>query len=112
MRTTVVNIHHGEAKYGPDRVYCGRGSPFGNPFVIGVDGTRDDVCDKYGPYIVARLRKEPKLREALRRLRGKKLVCFCAPKRCHCDFLATLAEYGLPPEDDGEDESENEEEDL
>jgi hypothetical protein len=28
-------------------VYCGRGSPYGNPFKIGIDGDRDDVCDKF-----------------------------------------------------------------
>ena len=28
-------------------IYCGRPSPFGNPFAIGRDGTRDDVCDKF-----------------------------------------------------------------
>jgi len=27
--------------------YCSRGSPYGNPFVIGVDGDRDQVCDRF-----------------------------------------------------------------
>jgi Domain of unknown function (DUF4326) len=28
-------------------VYCGRGSPYGNPFVIGRDGDRDQVCERF-----------------------------------------------------------------
>ena len=28
-------------------IYIGRGSPWGNPFVIGEHGTRDEVCDKF-----------------------------------------------------------------
>ena len=28
-------------------VYCGRGSPYGNPFVIGRDGDRDQVCEHF-----------------------------------------------------------------
>lgn len=60
-------------------VYCGRGSPYGNPFIIGRDGDRDQVCDRYEAEILPRLDLGP--------LRGKDLVCFCAPKRCHCDAL-------------------------
>lgn len=60
-------------------VYIGRGSPYGNPFVIGTHGTRDDVCDKYEKEVLPSLNVEP--------LRGKDLVCFCAPKRCHGDSI-------------------------
>lgn len=69
-------------------VYIGRGSKWGNPFVIGKDGTRDEVCDKYeqmvlsNPNFVAEVKLE---------LRNKNLVCFCAPKRCHGDLLLRLA---------------------
>jgi hypothetical protein len=56
-------------------VYIGRGSPWGNPFVIGKDGTRDEVCDRFEKEVLPYLDVEP--------LRGKDLVCFCAPKRCH-----------------------------
>lgn len=59
-----------------DAFYCGRGSPYGNPFIIGRDGDRDEVCDRFEKEILPTL--------DVSALRGKDLVCFCAPKRCHC----------------------------
>jgi hypothetical protein len=44
-----------------------------NPFVLGRDGSRDDVIAKYRAWIV----RQPALMAALRELRGKDLVCWC-----------------------------------
>ena len=69
-------------------IYIGRGSPYGNPFIIGKDGNRDQVCDRYeslrskDPEFIAMVKKN---------LRGKRLGCFCAPERCHGDWLAKIA---------------------
>jgi hypothetical protein len=71
----------------PDRVYVGRPSKWGNPFVIGRDGSRDQVIAKYCAWIV----RQPALVAALHELRGKDLVCWCAPERCHADVLMELA---------------------
>ena len=82
----VHNKYHRTA--GPNAVYIGRGSLYGNPFVIGKDGSRDDVCDKYEQYILG----NPQLLQAVKtRLKGCDVVCFCAPKRCHGDTLVRLA---------------------
>lgn len=71
-----------------DAVYVGRGSPWGNPFVIGQDGSRDDVCNKYEKMV----ENNPKLKARAReKLRGKSLVCFCKPARCHGDYLLVVA---------------------
>jgi hypothetical protein len=70
-----------------DRVYVGRPSKWGNPFVIGRDGSRDDVIAKYRAWIV----RQPELLAALHELRGKDLVCWCAPERCHAEVLVELA---------------------
>ena len=70
-----------------DRVYVGRPSTWGNPFVIGRDGTRDDVIAKYRGWIV----RQPALILALHELRGKHLVCWCAPDKCHADVLIEFA---------------------
>lgn len=56
-------------------VYCGRPSPFGNPFQIGRDGNRADVIIKYRKWLLG----QPKLLARLPELRGKDLVCWCAP---------------------------------
>ena len=69
-------------------VYIGRGSAFGNPFVIGKDGDRDTVCDKYEEMLMGNASLVAKVKSELR---GKNLVCFCAPKRCHGDLLLELA---------------------
>lgn len=66
-------------------VYIGRGSKWGNPFVLGKDGTRDEVCDKYEAYFWT-----TNLKDSLHELKGKKLGCFCKPQRCHGDFIAKL----------------------
>jgi hypothetical protein len=71
----------------PDRIYVGRPGKWGNPFVIGRDGARDDVIAKYCAWIV----QQPSLMAALHELRGKTLVCWCAPERCHADVLLALA---------------------
>lgn len=59
-----------ENKVPADAVYIGRGSPWGNPFVIGQDGSRDDVCNKYEKMV----ENNPKLKARVReKLRGKRL---------------------------------------
>ena len=80
----------------PDRSASARGriaftsvapSKWGNRFVIGRDGSRDEVIAKYRAWIV----RQPALMAALHELRGKDLVCWCAPERCHADLLIELA---------------------
>ena len=64
-------------------VYIGRGSKWGNPFVIGKDGTREEVINKYEKYLL----NSPELLNSLHELKGKTLGCFCKPKACHGDVL-------------------------
>ncbi len=74
-------------------VYIGRGSPWGNPFVIGRDGDRAAVIAKYRAWMDA----QPELVDRARReLGGKDLVCFCAPLPCHGDFLRAIANSTTP----------------
>ena len=68
-------------------VYIGRPSIWGNPFVIGKDGSRDDVIAKYETWLL----DNGKLVDQLAALAGKDLVCWCAPARCHGDVLVRLA---------------------
>lgn len=71
-------------------VYVGRPTKWGNPFVIGPDGSRAGVVAKYRGWIV----RQPDLLRALPELRGKVLGCHCAPQACHADILAELANKG------------------
>jgi hypothetical protein len=71
----------------PRRVYIGRPSKWGNPFVIGRDGSRDEVIAKYRAWLAS----QPELLDALDELRGRDLVCWCAPLACHGDVLVEFA---------------------
>lgn len=71
-----------------DAVYIGRPSIWGNPFVIGADGNRAQVIQKYREYLMA----DPALVvRAKEELRGRDVVCYCAPLACHGDVLIEVA---------------------
>ena len=80
-----LNKHHGKFD-NSDVVYIGRGSKWGNPFRIGPDGNRDEVIAKYKEWILM----NTDLLSDLPELKGKDLMCFCAPKACHGDVLIEL----------------------
>ena len=57
----VLNARQAGTKPAADRVYVGRPSKWGNRFVIGPDGSRDEVIAKYRAWIV----QQPALMAAL-----------------------------------------------
>lgn len=69
-------------------VYVGRPSKWGNPSRLGVDGTREQCVEQFRSYVAS----SREFREAIKReLRGKDLVCWCAPLPCHADVLLEVA---------------------
>ena len=72
-------------------VYIGRPSKWGNPYVIGKDGTREEVIKKYEDYIV-----HSQLLLEIDELTNKVLGCWCKPLPCHGDVLLQLANPHLP----------------
>lgn len=70
----------------PYDVLIDRTTPWGNPFIIGKDGTREEVILKYKNWIV----KKKSLLNSLPGLRGKTLGCWCHPEACHGDVLIEL----------------------
>lgn len=68
-------------------IYIGRPSKWGNPFVIGKDGTRKDVIEKYRKYLWVKLENKEITVKELSELHGKVLGCFCSPEPCHGDVL-------------------------
>lgn len=82
----ILNIHrHGRPA---GAVYIGRGSKWGNPFRIGVHGSRNEVIAKYQDWIVT----QPHLMAGLHELKGRDLLCYCSPFRCHGDVLRELSD--------------------
>lgn len=94
----VYNKHHNDFPDGA--VYIGRGSPWGNPYshleskdpsVILVESREESIL-RYkehldrNPHLVRSIKEE---------LRGKDLVCFCAPSACHGDVILEIANDDL-----------------
>jgi hypothetical protein len=76
-------------------VYIGRPSTFGNPYVLGKDGTRAEVIIKYRAWLADKLAHDDVFREKVLALKGKRLGCYCVPSLCHGHVLA---EYVSRPE--------------
>lgn len=84
----IMKVFNKKKPHPEEAVYIGRGSLYGNQFIIGIHGTRDEVCDKFEAYVEA----DPSLRETIKKnLVGKDLLCFCKPARCHGDYLLRIA---------------------
>ena len=83
MMTIVNKKTHKPTK---NDVYIGRGSKWGNPFVIGRDGDRNLVIDKY----IGWFETNDELIKDIDELIGKNLVCYCSPKNCHGHYLLSL----------------------
>lgn len=87
----VYNKSLDKDKIPDDAVYIGRPTMWGNPYVMLVGKGprhRDLVCDQYEEYVA----RNPELVEQIKKkLKGKDLVCFCAPRRCHGDTILRIA---------------------
>lgn len=65
-----------------------RSSKWGNPFEMPEDGDRNEVCDKFELHYMPH---KTGLLKRVSELKGKVLVCWCYPERCHGDHLKQLA---------------------
>lgn len=98
----MVQIYNKRDKKTPvGTMYCGRPSIYGNPFEIGVDGSRDEVCNKFEVWLdigldfgckAATAHRRKILLDNLHMLIDQDLECWCSPKRCHCTTLAKFAQ--------------------
>lgn len=70
-----------------DAVYVGRPSKWGNPYKVGLHGDRD-TCVRLFRESCSR---DDRVEGIRKELRGKDLVCWCAPKACHADVLLEIA---------------------
>jgi plasmid maintenance system antidote protein VapI len=95
MELALRVVHCKKEKYD---VYIGRPSKWGNPFVIGKDGDRLEVIQKYKNWLL----NNPELLKDIHELQDKVLGCWCHPKICHGDVLVELLsdfkpDYAVPP---------------
>ena len=82
----VLNQRH--HRTGKGTVLIDRTTPWGNPFRIGLDGSRLVVVVRYKRWLPTR----PDLMAALGELRGRDLLCWCAPDLCHGNVLMPAAD--------------------
>lgn len=101
MSTTVIHVRDFDPARGD--IYIGRAvprkglkaSPWANPFVIGRDGTREEVIAKHERWV--RTSDDPCavwIRANIHLLRGHRIACHCFPDPCHGDTYVTMAEEG------------------
>jgi hypothetical protein len=69
-------------------IYCGRGTPYGNPFIGGTHGSRARVIERFKNEVLPDL--------DVSALRGKDLVCWCVPLPCHCESIMEKANAPEP----------------
>ena len=81
----VYNKHH---EFPMGALYVGRPSPWGNPFAVTRTQSRQTAIARFKIWLDERLRYEP---DFLTPLKGKDLVCWCAPLACHADVLLEKA---------------------
>lgn len=96
MSEVVVNARTSRGwRLDPSSVYCGRPGPYGNPHKLGwcalcqVGHARGEAVAAFRRDSLARA-SDPAFKSHVERLRGKRLVCFCAPLPCHCDVYVEL----------------------
>lgn len=70
-----------------------RRTPWGNPHVLGRDGSRGRVIELYRRDLWRRIRSADLPLERLAAIAGMPLACWCHPKPCHAAVLARAARW-------------------
>ena len=83
------DVYIGRPSFAIRRKIPGSDGRWGNPFVVGKDGTREEVIAKHKAWLLSPENEE--LMNQIHELKGKVLGCWCAPLPCHGDTLAELA---------------------
>lgn len=91
-------------KMPPNTVYVGRGSRWGNPYIIGKDGDRAECIRKYRAWLLPYKHSPPdntldklyisiaNAEDIQYNLKGKDLACWCKEgELCHADSLLKIA---------------------
>lgn len=88
LQPVVRNVRDVGKRTTDEMIYVGRRTKWGNPYKIENGRTREQAVELFSHYIKIILIEQP---EFLDDLRGKDLICWCAPLACHADILLELA---------------------
>lgn len=91
-KTSVVNMRNGNNDYD---IRIDRKTRWGNKHYMTKETVeeRDRVCDEHHDELWRKIRNGIITLDDLLELYGKRLGCWCWPKRCHGDDLAEAAEW-------------------
>ena len=89
----VLNKHRDGMPAGS--IYIGRGSRWGNPFLIGPDIDRKKAISLYRELLWHNICYGRVSLPDLAALHQKNLVCYCAPQPCHGDVLVRAAAWAV-----------------
>lgn len=109
-KSNVINLKTaGDTKLlSPHAIYVGRsnksrglsGSPLQNNFVIGHDGNRTQVIEKYRQWLWKEVKKRSEVYESLKAIASEikagkdiKLACYCSPQPCHADIIKRCLDW-------------------
>lgn len=97
MSVKLINCYMELPRRGAVVVNIMRPNLLGNPFVVGRDGTRDQVCQKYRQWIRDKIRNDAVIKNIVWQLAAADeygvdvdLVCCCLPKRCHGQEILSI----------------------
>jgi len=83
-KTKIVNCRTSEYDVYIGRAGKGESGYYGNPFRRERDDPPGSTLPKFEAYFLKRVEEDPEFRRRVLALKGKRLGCFCPPKRqCH-----------------------------
>lgn len=96
----VINLKNYKLNSGEILIRVDRSSVVGNPFRMNCEAERNRVCDEYEKYFNAKVKvKGSAFRKEIIRIYSLvakgydvALGCWCAPKRCHADYIKKFIE--------------------
>lgn len=91
MKTTVAHVS--TATGAADEIRIDRRTRWGNPYIMKCEADRPLVIAEYRRWLWHQIKTGSVTKVDLLALRGKRLLCHCAPKACHGDVLAAAAEW-------------------
>ncbi len=93
MPHAIANLKHDPDAVRNGAVRIDRRTKWGNRFVIGRHGTRDEVIARYRTELWRRIRAGEVSLDELAALAHRRLACHCAPLPCHGEVLARAAAW-------------------
>lgn len=89
----VLNKYHHGGKVPEGAVNVMRGTPFGNPFPITPERTREQAVEAFRKFLWQQIKADPAFAAQVRALHGRDLCCCCAPATCHAHVLERAAAW-------------------